>query len=242
MLRMIMMARYYQSYQHIENRELVYKAFKWEKTLPKVISMCKILIYSLPYYISLILVTNIKRNLELVCVLLALLPFVILYRRCRTMMNPFYPNKVEKFIERNIRRYFVTPKGNALNKEDFRQIKKQNPGLYLEITSDDCEGYCYSYARDIALLFPDSKLIYGAATDPFKKDHIFAHVVLARNGEIYDTNRRMSYKREDYETIYKLQIYRIWTYEEFSKENFSKEVSEEFKKWCQENNVEYHKS
>lgn len=239
MLKFIMIRHPF--YQHIENKELVYEAFKWEYTLPFVISVCKILIYSIAYYIPLMLLSENYKIIEVLCIPLALVPFIILYRRCKRMMNPFFPNKVERFLERNIIRYFATQKGNALNKEDFKVIKKQDPRLYYTITSDYCACKCYYYAREIALLFPDSKLIYCAATNPFKEEEIFAHAVLERNGEIYDTNRRMSYKIEDYEKIFKLQIYKKWTYDEFSKEVFQEEVREDFRKWCQENNVQsYH--
>ena len=229
------------SYQHIKNKELVYEAFKWECTLPVVISACKILIYVLAYYISLMLFSERYKSLQILFDLLGLVPFIILYRRVRWMRNPFFPNKVEQFLERNIRRYFVTPKGNALSKDDFKVIKKQNPRLYWEITSDYCMGICYLYARDIALLFPDSKLIYCAATNPFEQNHVFAHAVLERNGEIYDTNRRMSYKIEDYEKIFKVQIYKKWNYDEFCKDDFQERVGDDFRRWCQENNVKsYH--
>lgn len=243
MLKFIMIR--HPSYQHIENKELVYEAFKWEDTLPLVIGICKILIYMLTYGILLILLTEkislIAKSLEIIVIPLTFLPVVIFFRRRKRMRNPFFPNRVERFLERNIRRYFVTPKGNALNKDDFKALKKQNSRLYWEITSDYCGGICYDYARDIALLFTDSKLIYCAATNPFEKNQVFAHVVLERNGEIFDTNRRMSYKKEDYETIFKVQIYKKWTYDEFSKENFQESVRDDFRKWCQKNSVKsYH--
>ena len=225
------------SFKHIENKELVYEALKWEITLPLLLSEIKVLIYVIAYYVPLILLEEKFKNLEIVFFLLAFVPGVIFYRRCRWMRNPLYPNKIERFLEENIRRYFVTPKGNALNKNDFKVIKKQNKSLYYEITSNYCKGICYLYARDIALLFPDSNLIYCAATNPTKQDEIFAHAILERNGEIYDTNRRMSYKIEDYQKIFKIDIFKKWTYEEFSKNNFQDEVREEFRRWCKEKNV-----
>lgn len=228
-------------YKHIKNKELVYEAFKWEETLPFIISECKILIYTLMYYIPLMLLTERYKCLEIILFPLAIVPLIILLRRCKKMRNPFFPNKVERFLESNIRRYFITPKGKALNKEDFKVIKKQNPSLYWEITSDYSGGKCYSYAREIALLFPDSKLIYCAATNPFKENQVFAHAALERNGEIYDTNRRMSYKIEDYQKIFKTQIYKRWTYNEFSKVSFREDVRDDFRKWCEVNNVKnYH--
>lgn len=228
-------------YKHIKNKELVYEAFKWEETLPFIISECKILIYTLMYYISLMLLTERYKSLEIILIPLIFVPLIIFLRRCKKMRNPFFPNKVEQFLERNIRRFFVTPKGKALNKEDFKAIKKQNPSLYWKMTSDYCGGKCYFYAREIALLFPDSKLIYCAATNPFKENHVFAHAIIERNGEIYDTNRRMSYKIEDYEKIFNTQFYKKWTYDEFSKDNFQEYVRDDFIRWCKENNVKsYH--
>lgn len=229
------------SYQHITNKTLIYEAFKWEQTLSFVISSCKILIYLLAYYIPLVLLLNIYKNILIVFIPLAFVPFVILYRRIRWIRNPFFPNKIEQFFEKNIRRYFATPNGNALCKVDFKLIKKQNPNLYLEITSDYCLGLCYLYAREIALLFPDAKLVYCAITDPFEQNDVFAHAFLERNGEIYDTNRRMSYKIKDYEEIFKVKIYKKWIYTEFCKDTFREEVKEDFVRWCQENNVKnYH--
>lgn len=240
MLKAIMIR--HPSYKHVKNKELIYEAFKWEDTLPFVISVCKILIYIYAYYISLILLVDKYKSLEFILFPLALVPFIIIYKRCKRMRNPFFPNKVERFLERNIRRYFVTPKGNALNEVDFKVIKKQKPRLYWEITSDYCEGACYLYAREIALLFRDAKLIYCAAVNPFEPDQVFAHAVLERNGEIYDTNRRMSYKIEDYEKIFNVHIYKKWTYDEFCKDDFQEGVRDEFIRWCQENSVKsYHR-
>lgn len=239
MLKFIMIR--HPDYQHIKNKELIYEAFKWEETLPFVISVCKILTYLLAYYIPLMLFVERYKSLEILLIPLCVVPLIILYRRSKRMRNPFFPNKVEQFLERNIRRYFATPKGNAVSKDDFKVIKKQKPRLYWEITSDYCGGKCYSYARDIALLFTDAKLIYCAATNPFKEDQVFAHAILERNGEIYDTNRRMSYKIEDYEKIFKVQIYKKWTYDEFCRDDFQEEVRDDFRRWCQENGVKsYH--
>ncbi len=47
----------------------------------------------------------------------------------------------------------------------------------------------------------------------------------------------MSYKIEDYQKIFKIDIFKKWTYEEFSKNNFQDEVREEFRRWCKEKNV-----
>lgn len=239
MLKFIMIR--HPAYRHIKNKELIYEAYKWEETLPFVIGAFKILIYLLAYYIPLMLFAERYKSLEIILIPLAFVPFIILYRRSKRMRNPFFPNKVEQFLERNIRRYLATPKGNALSKDDFKVIKKQKPSLYWEITSNYCVGMCYLYARDIALLFPDAKLIYCAATNPFKETEVFAHAVLERNGEIYDTNRRMSYKVEDYEKIFKVQIYKKWIYDEFCRDDFQEGVRDDFRKWCQENDVKsYH--
>ena len=229
-------------YKNKHDRDLVYDTFKYEYGISFILSLGKVLLYCIIYYIPLVIfiehVIQISKALGLLgFAILGCVPIIILLRNCKTKCNPFYPNRVERFVERNIRRYFITPRGKALSRSDLYAIKKQNSQLYWTITSEYCDNMCYSFARDVALCFPDAKLIYCAALNPFKENDVFAHAIFERNNEIYDTNRRMSYKKEEYERVFQVKIYKAWAYDEFSKESFYTDVRKGFVKWCQENNV-----
>ena len=118
----------------------------------------------------------------------------------------------------------------------WKKIKSECKELYLDLTSKECEGLCYYYSLVLGLILKDVDLIWGGiyANDSHQW---YAHAFIVKNEYVYDSNHRLSYKFDDYAKANNLKIYRRWKYSEYNTKNFRSTVREDFKKWCDENNV-----
>lgn len=138
--------------------------------------------------------------------------------------------------------HFIMKK-QFLSKQEWKLLKKNDPYTYNFIISDCAQGLCYEFALRLAKNIPDSSLMYISYSDcdlPINEDSgkgIFAHSIVRRENEIFDTNFQQSFNINDYFTLFDVKVYHEWNYEDFSQENFKENVSEDFKKWCRKNNV-----
>ena len=140
-----------------------------------------------------------------------------------------------KKIERHIKN-FISQRGKALGKKEWKEIKNKDIDLYNELRSDESNHLCYYYS--LAKIIKDCTLIWGAVEEPFVEGKKFyAHAVVMRNGYIYDSNMSVSIKYEDFMQLYHFKTYKCWQYEKYSKENFRASERKEFRKWCLENGV-----
>lgn len=132
---------------------------------------------------------------------------------------------------------FTLFNNRILSIKDWKIIKSLDPKLYLDLTSDASFGFCYHYSRELGLVLKNVSLVWCSLYGPLEHCH-FAHAFILKDGYLYDSNLRLSYKFEDYAKITNLKVYKTWSYEEFSIPNFRSSVREDFRKWCKENNVE----
>ena len=136
-----------------------------------------------------------------------------------------------------IMRYFVTLKGAVISKAEWRKIKKKDKYFFQDITSDECNHKCYYYARELALIIKDVKLMYVSICDYAHDNEKYAHAIIRRDNKIYDTNLRRTFNLDKYTKLCGMEIYKEWNYEEYSKIDFYKCVKEDFVSWCNKNNV-----
>lgn len=127
--------------------------------------------------------------------------------------------------------------GHVVSFKDWLHIKKKSKKLYEHLRSDYCNHHCYDATLQLAkaLNNPDIKVLWISISLLGKK---VGHAVLEKNGRIYDSNNRRTYKKEKYFKCLKVEIFKefpINVYQTAS--NFSMLGWEEFGKWCQEHGV-----
>ena len=133
---------------------------------------------------------------------------------------------------------YVTLNGKALKKDEWKKIKRKDKQLYKDLLSEECDNKCYIYSLEIARMFEDSILIWGAVHNIFsEKEYFCAHAVILRNGYVYDSNIHQSIKYEEYQKLFKLKVFKKYTSCEYLKSDFRVHERVDFRKWCKENNV-----
>ena len=132
-----------------------------------------------------------------------------------------------------------TKRGKALTKKDFTLIEKENEMLYQHVTSNLCNGYCYSICFDILQILQEGNLKFVAVEDIAEGKPYTMHVLYEKNGWVFDTCNQHQYPTEKCLKLHNAIVYRDFTiddikgltYEEFIEKNYA-----DLKKWCEENN------
>ena len=127
--------------------------------------------------------------------------------------------------------------GHVISLSNWLYIKKTNKKLYNQLRSDYCNHHCYDATLQLAraLNNPDIKVLWISICHLGEK---YGHAVLEKNGKIYDSNNRKTYKKEKYFKAEKAEIFKeipINIYQTAS--NFSMLGWKEFGIWCQERGV-----
>jgi len=157
---------------------------------------------------------------------------------CQLLLCSFeqqYLSNTEKF-HKFFFKWFTLHNNKVISIKDWRKIKSQNKNLYLKLLSEESNNFCYKYSLELALMLKDVELIWCSVNCPIEHDS-FAHAIIVKNGYVYDSNRRLCYKFEDYVKFSNLKVYKTWSYEEYSIPDFRATVREDFRKWCKDNNV-----
>lgn len=129
--------------------------------------------------------------------------------------------------------------------KDWKTIKKTNKEFYYNARSEACNNRCYftSYALANTLLAEDIKILW-ICIEPIPHKRC-GHSVIARGNNIYDSNLRRTYNREEYLRAFKAEVFKEYSIEEyFSKANLQQTYYEfvnlkweEFGKWCETKNA-----
>ncbi|MBE5821061.1 MAG: hypothetical protein E7311_00545 [Clostridiales bacterium] len=152
--------------------------------------------------------------------------------------------KHKDFIDRThkitdfIRKIVVISGSKAVTRKEWKKIKKYDKWFYEELLSNESNHLCYYYSLELARILKDVTLVWGAVTDVFEEDMpLYAHAFIMKGEYIYDTNRRTTFKFEDYAKLCNFKIYKKWNYPEYSIDDFRSKNREGFANWCKQNNV-----
>lgn len=151
-----------------------------------------------------------------------------------------------KLLAKKIYFLIFTKKGKALRKNDFDAIKQTNKKLYTFISTQMCQGYCYSICFSICKALKKGSIEFLAIRNFFpqnsKKDDekdFTMHVLYVNNGWAFDSYSSRQFPIEKLHTIYKSKVYKAFSFEEIcnkSYEDFKGEQEPELKKWAIANN------
>lgn len=127
--------------------------------------------------------------------------------------------------------------GCVISLKDWLYIRKKDKELYEWLRSDSCNHKCYDATLQLAktLHNPNIKILWIGLTDFREK---YGHAVLEKNGWIYDTNHRRTYKKEKYLKAQEAKVFKeipIQVYQKVS--DFNQLGWEDFGKWCQERSI-----
>ena len=244
MLKLLM--RYcYKDQVYVDEKELFYEIYKWVCGLEIVISLRRIIYMIICMIVAIaFLFLGVSKLLIISCyILLEFLLFLWIRQEQKkqarfNMAGMRTPSQIRAFfIEEWIRKY-ISKKGKALGKKEWKMIKESDIGLYNDLLCEECNHCCYFYSLEIAKIIKDSILIWGAIEDPFENTKkYYAHAFILRNGYIYDSNMRQSIKYEDFVKIFNFKLYKEWSYEDYSIDRFRDKERSNFRNWCKKNNV-----
>ncbi len=131
-----------------------------------------------------------------------------------------------------------TRKGEAIKTSDFKEIKLNNKELYNDISTDECQGQCYTTCFDILKTLKKGKIIF-LVTGVHYYDNPSMHVLYVNNGWCFDTNFRMQFEYMKVLGEYDVCIFKQFDYEEvkgLSFEEFRCMHKKEIEEWCNKNN------
>lgn len=164
---------------------------------------------------------------------------IFTYKRPKIKLDDFiiknYQDNSKKLVHFFFKLFTVYP-NKVIPIKIWKKIKSESPKLYMDLTSESCEGFCYYYSLALGLTLKDVDLIWGGCYDS-KSQQYYAHAFIVKNAYVYDSNHRLSYKFDDYAKATNLKIYKRWSYSKYSIKNFRSTVRQDFRKWCEENDV-----
>lgn len=164
---------------------------------------------------------------------------IFIYRRPKIKLDDFIIKKYQDNSKKLVIfffKLFTVYTNKVIPIKIWGKIKSESPKLYMDLTSESCEGFCYYYSLTLGLILKDVDLIWGGYYDS-KTHQYHAHAFIVKDEYVYDSNHRLSYKFDDYVTAKNLKIYKRWSYSEYSIKNFRSTVRQDFRKWCEENDV-----
>ena len=141
------------------------------------------------------------------------------------------------------KRYVI--KGNALSKEDFDTIKKENAKLYNVILMQECNGYCYSVCFEMLkclkkgfLLFVAVKCYQCERKENDDKEYTM-HVLYVNNDWCFNTYDQRQFPLKEALKRMRAKEYKSFDYDAVNGKTYEKFRAEHYqalKSWCEENN------
>jgi len=239
------MRRIYKDLIYTDEPELFYELYKWNCGLYSVLQT-RYLIFCFIFIVIgvFLIISPVTRILGMFLLIVAEIFFLLNGLELRKEIRYNALGARTNFQVRTltiadfIRKYFVSKNGKALSRSDWKKIKRNNKYLYYDLLSDECNSKCYYYSLEIGKVINGLTLIWGALEEPFEEGHnYYAHAVVMKNGQIYDSNMRRSCKFEDFVKLYHFKTYKSWEYKEYSVDGFRDKQRNEFRSWCKKNNV-----
>ena len=218
-------------------KALFYEFYKYELGLPILLNM-RLCLYP---WISLLLFFFYKYNSILVLILFIVSTLTI-FICCLIELKREKPDKLTLYQLRTLKlrdmflKRITIRKNNVISKKDWKHIKKTNKKLYKKLLGDQSEDLSYYYAREIALILKNVKLMYVAIDDRLHET-IYAHALIRKGDQVYDSYLKRSFKLDDYAKLYNMKIYSQWSFKDYSDSAFRRTVKNNFTNWCIKNDV-----
>ena len=132
-----------------------------------------------------------------------------------------------------------TIRGKALSKEDFKIIERENEELYQKISTQECQGYCYSICFEMCRALKKGSIEFLAVRECLDDENsgkaFTMHVLYLNNGWAFDTFSSAQYPIEKLHKIYEAKIYKTFCFDEIKDKSYSefrRNEEPELAKWA----------
>ena len=140
---------------------------------------------------------------------------------------------------------YVT-KGEALSKNDFEIIEKEQEKIYYGMKTLQVNGFCYSVCFELLKCLKKGTIQFVAIKqlenekdeEEGRNNYYTMHVLYVNNDWCYDTYSEMQYPLEEVMKRTKAKTYKSFTYDDVKDktyEDFRAEHGPALKEWCNEN-------
>lgn len=123
--------------------------------------------------------------------------------------------------------------GKVISRRSWSSIKTNNKELYKWLRTNECNQKCYDATFQISKTLNDSdiNILWIAITTCYGEK--CGHAVLEKDGWIYDSNHRRTYKKEKYFQAQKAELYKEFPLEVYNASyDFEQLGWIEFGEWC----------
>lgn len=133
-------------------------------------------------------------------------------------------------------------KGNAISKDDFNNIKKENEILYCIIKNVNSQGYCYRVCFELLKTLQKGSILF-IAIKPFDEEEskeygYTMHVLYVNNDWCFNTFSGRQHPLEEALSRHYAKTYTSYSYDDIKDKTYEEFKKDEFlalKKWCIEN-------
>lgn len=134
-------------------------------------------------------------------------------------------------------------KGNAISKDDFNNIEKENETLYYLIKNVKSQGYCYSVCFELLKTLQKGFILFVAVKsfddDGESKEYEYTmHVLYVNNEWCFNTFSGKQHPLEETLNRHYAKTYVSYSYDDIKDKTYDEFKKDEFpalKKWCSEN-------
>lgn len=135
-------------------------------------------------------------------------------------------------------------KGDAISKDDFKIIEKEQDKLYYLMKTLQVHGFCYGVCFELLKCLKKGTLQFVAVKqleaekEESGNNYYTMHVLYVNNNWCYDTYSQMQYPVEEVIRRTNAKTYKSFTYDDIkdkTHEDFRAEHIKELKEWCDAN-------
>lgn len=161
-----------------------------------------------------------------------ILNLFILYQVRIEHIAPFFVSEI--LFENFLKLWLLNSR--VISLKDWYSIKKNNPELFKKATTEESFKHCYDITFELAneLSNPDLKIVWLAAKADFAKA---GHAVLEKNGYVYDTSTKKTYKTRKYYSAMRATKFKSFDISKYSSSDFFSKYWDVFDIWCSNQNV-----
>lgn len=189
----------------------------------------------LPIVFPIMLLNLPKQLLFLLFLFLYVMGIVYIFRT-----NGFFE---ENFLYKFLHFFVFTQKGNAISKNDFKNIKKNDKYLYRILKNRTCLGKCYTTCFQLLKILQKGSMLFISIKELTLKNETpynTIHVLFINENWAFDTYSQRQFPIEKIFAIYQPQVYTTFSFDDvknYTYEEFRSIHYEDFAKWCKENDT-----
>lgn len=227
-----------------ESGKMLAKLLKKQKAIEYVSITIMPLILVMPLIVAIFTILKTKFYF-------ALTAFIAIYILISLWFTFFFKDEIAIFrslLTKKLYFHFSTCKGHALSKKDFAELNQSSNTLYLKITNQLTQGFCYIISFYILKILKKGCMKFLAVREVSTTTSICSspnrtiHVIYVNNGWAFDPFSCSQFPLNKLLSIYDGEIFDTFYLKDVnhkSYQDFSSSISSDLIKWCKTNNVSF---